>query len=143
MEGSKTLIVALLVATVFCWGSTPIIEKMGLAKASPIVGVTIRSFAITFVLLVIAFLTGNVKDLINTDIKTIFLFSLSGILAGLLGMWTYYAVLKIEAASKIVPLAATYPLVTALLSVLILGEALKLPRIIGTALIVGGVYLVK
>jgi len=41
-------------------------------------------------------------------------------MAGLLGMWTYYTALKMEATSKIVPIAACYPLVTALLSILIL-----------------------
>jgi transporter family protein len=143
MKGEKILITALLIATVLCWGLTPIIEKIGLTKVSPIVGVTIRSITITVILVVVTILTGDIKDIINTDVKSISLFSLSGILAGLLGMWTYYQILKIGATSKIVPLAATYPLVTAMLSILILGEAVTLPRIIGTVLIVGGIYLVK
>ena len=143
MKGEKILIAALLIATVLCWGATPIIEKIGLAKVSPIVGVTIRSITITVILVVVTILTGDIKDIINTDVKSISLFSLSGILAGLLGMWTYYQTLKMGATSKIVPLAATYPLVTAMLSILILGEAVTLPRIIGTVLIVGGIYLVK
>lgn len=143
MKGEKILIAALLIATVLCWGLTPIIEKIGLTKVSPIVGVTIRSITITVILVVVTILTGDIKDIIKTDVKSISLFSLSGILAGLLGMWTYYQVLKMGATSKIVPLAATYPLVTAMLSILILGEAITLPRIIGTVLIVGGIYLVK
>jgi transporter family protein len=143
MNGEKILIAALLIATVLCWGLTPIIEKIGLTKVSPIVGITIRSITITVILVVITILTGDIKDIINTDVKSISLFSLSGILAGLLGMWTYYQILKMGATSKIVPLTATYPLVTAMLGILILGEAVTLPRIIGTVLIVGGIYLVK
>ena len=143
MKIEKILMAVLFISTVLCWGLTPIIEKIGLTKVSPIVGVTIRSIAITVILVVVTILTGDIKDLINTDIKSISLFSLSGILAGLLGMWTYYQILKMEATSKIVPLTATYPLVTAFLSILILGEAVTLPRIVGTALIVGGIYLVK
>ena len=143
MKAEKMLMAVLLIFTVLCWGLTPIIEKIGLTKVSPIVGVTIRSIAITVILVVVTILTGDIKELINTDIKSISLFSLSGILAGLLGMWTYYQILKMEATSKIVPLSATYPLVTALLSILILGEAVTLPRIVGTVLIVGGIYLVK
>ena len=48
-----------------------------------------------------------------------------------------------EATSKIVPIAACYPLVTALLSVLVLKEGVTLSRVVGTALIVSGIWLVK
>jgi transporter family protein len=58
-------------------------------------------------------------------------------------MWTYYTALKLEATSRIVPIAASYPLVTAILSALILGEGLTVPRLIGTGLIVSGIWLVK
>ena len=71
------------------------------------------------------------------------LFGTSGVMAGLLAMWTYYTALKAGATSKIVPISACYPLVTALLSVLILKEGITVPRVMGTALIVLGIWLVK
>jgi uncharacterized membrane protein len=43
----------------------------------------------------------------------------------------------------VVPITATYPLITALLSWAILQESLTIPRMIGTAFIVLGVWLVK
>ncbi len=58
-------------------------------------------------------------------------------------MWTYFKVLKMGPSSKIVPLAATYPLVTAVLSVLILREEVSWQRIVGTGLIIIGIFLVK
>ena len=125
------------------WGATPILEKTGLAKVDPLIGVTIRSAIVTAGLLLLTFLLGKGKALMELDGKSIFLFGASGMMAGLLGMWTYYGALKIEATSKIVPIAACYPLVTALLSVLILKEGITLHRVIGTALIVSGVWLVK
>ena len=125
------------------WGATPILEKTGLAKVDPLIGVTIRSAIVTAGLLLLTFLLGKGKALMELDGKSIFLFGASGMMAGLLGMWTYYGALKIGATSKIVPIAACYPLVTALLSVLILKEGITLHRIIGTALIVSGVWLVK
>jgi transporter family protein len=79
----------------------------------------------------------------EVDGKSLLLFGASGMMAGLLGMWTYYTALKMEATSRIVPIAASYPLVTALLSVLILREGVTLPRIFGTALIVIGIWFVK
>jgi len=133
----------LLIATALLWGATPIIEKIGLARVDPLVGVTIRSFIVTIGLFLLTFLLGKGKELGSLDGKSILLFGLSGVMAGLLGMWTYYSALKVGATSKIVPIAASYPLVTTLLSVLILKEGVTFPRVIGTALIVIGIWLVK
>lgn len=137
------MVESLLIATALLWGATPIIEKIGLARVDPLVGVTIRSFIVTVGLLLLTFLLGKGKELGSLDGKSILLFGLSGVMAGLLGMWTYYSALKVGATSKIVPIAASYPLVTTLLSVLILKEGVTFPRVIGTALIVIGIWLVK
>jgi transporter family protein len=137
------LVVLLLIITTLLWGSTPILEKTGLAKVDPLIGVTIRSAVVTAGLFLLTFFLGKGRALIELDGKSILLFGASGMMAGLLGMWTYYGALKMEATSKIVPIAACYPLVTALLSVLVLKEGITLHRVIGTALIVSGIWLVK
>ena len=137
------MVILLLIVTALLWGSTPILEKMGLVKVDPFVGVTIRSTIVTAGLLILTFILGKGRALMSLDGKSIMLFGASGMMAGLLGMWTYYMALKMEATSKIVPIAACYPLVTALLSVLILNEGLNTSRVIGTALIVSGIWLVK
>ena len=137
------MVIFLLIVTALLWGTAPIIEKIGLAKVDPLVGVTIRSTIVTASLLILTFLLGKGKALFSLSGNSILIFGASGMMAGLLGMWTYYAALKMEATSKIVPIAACYPLVTALLSVLILKEGVTLPRVIGTALIISGIWLVK
>ncbi len=45
----------LLIIVLVCWGTTPIIEKIGLRTATPFAGVTIRSAAITIGLFVMMF----------------------------------------------------------------------------------------
>lgn len=137
------MIILLLIATMFLWGATPIFEKIGLARVDPLIGVTIRSAIVTVGLFMLTFLLSKGRSLLEIDGKSILLFGASGLMAGLLGMWTYYMALKMEATSKIVPIAACYPLVTALLSILVLKEGVTLHRIIGTALIVSGIWLVK
>jgi transporter family protein len=137
------VVVLLLAITALLWGATPILEKMGLAKVDPLVGVTVRSTIVTVGLFLLTFILGKGRALVSLDGKSILLFGASGMMAGLLGMWTYYMALKMEATSKIVPIAACYPLVTALLSVLILHEGLSVSRVVGTALIVSGIWLVK
>ena len=64
-------------------------------------------------------------------------------MAGLIAMWTYFYLLKEGMASKIVPIAASYPLVTAVLSILILGEQVTIQRIIGIILTIIGIILIK
>ncbi|MCX8118014.1 MAG: EamA family transporter [Desulfobacterota bacterium] len=137
------MVILLLAVTTLLWGATPILEKMGLTKVDPLVGVTLRSSIVTAGLLFLTVVMGKGKDLISVDGKSLLLFGASGLMAGLFGMWTYYMALKLEPTSKIVPIAASYPLITALLSVLVLNEGLSLPRVIGTALIVSGLWLVK
>jgi transporter family protein len=114
-----------------------------LAKVDSLIGVTIRSAIVTAGLFLLTFLLGKGRALIELDGRSILLFGASGVMAGLFGMRAYYGTLKIEATSKIVPIAACYPLVTALLSGLVLREGVTLHRIIGTALIVSGICLVK
>jgi len=137
------VVIVLLIVTTLLWGFTPILEKVALTKVDPLVGVTIRSALVTAGLFVLTFLAGKGKALMEVDGRSFLLFGASGMMAGLLGMWTYYAALKMEATSKIVPIAASYPLVTALLSVLILREEVTLPRVVGTAFIVIGIWFVK
>lgn len=137
------MVVLLLTITALLWGATPILEKMGLAKVDPLIGVTVRSTIVTAGLLILTFLLGKGKALMEVDGKGFLIFGASGLMAGILGMWTYYMALKMEATSKVVPIAACYPLVTAFLSVLILNEGLSVSRVIGTALIVSGIWLVK
>ena len=137
------MVTLLLVITALLWGATPIIEKIGLAKVDPLVGVTVRSTVVTIGLFILLLFMGKGRELIEVSGRNILLFGASGVMAGLLGMWTYYMALRMEATSKIVPIAASYPLVTAFLSVLILGEGVTLSRVAGTALIVSGIWLVK
>ncbi len=137
------MVIFLLIVTTLLWGTTPIIEKIGLVRVDPFIGVTIRSTIVTIALLMLTFLLGKGRALIELEGRSIFIFGLSGLMAGLLGMWTYYTALKIGPTSKIVPISACYPLITALLSVFILKEGLTLLRVIGTTLIVIGIWLVK
>ena len=133
----------LLALVLLCWGSTPIIEKIGLKDASSFAGVTIRSIMITLGLLVITFVTGRTREVFYASGKTIMIFSASGLLAGLIAMMAYFELLKVGETSRLVPVVATYPLVTAILGYLVLGEAFTVHKFIGTMLIVTGIWLVK
>ena len=139
----KTEVILLLILTAVLWGTTPVLEKIGLGKTDPLTGVTIRSFAVTVALIIFLVISGKIKQIFQADAKTIVIFSITGLMAGLIGMLTYFFALKKGATSQIVPIAATYPLVTALLSVVILSEHVTVLRLVGTILIIAGIWLVQ
>jgi len=137
------LTTVLLIVTMILWGTTPLLEKIGLQTVDPLTGVLVRSMSITGVLLVVYGFAGRLPELAKISMKNFLLFGASGLMAGLLGMWTYYLVLKSGAMSKIVPIAAAYPLITALIAILVLREGVSLQRIIGICLTILGIVLVK
>jgi transporter family protein len=138
-------VLGLVLLSVFFWGIAPIIEKIGFSRANPdpFIALTVRSLAVVLGLFIIIVGQGKIQSLIEANPKTIVFFSISGILAGLLGTWAYLSALKMGEASRVVPISATYPLVATLLSFLILKEDLTISRILGTILIVTGIWLLK
>ena len=133
----------LALCSALLWGLSPIFEKLGLASTKPLVGLCARTFAITVVLGATLLLAGEGKALLRLDPKSLALFAAGGITGGLLGHWTYFAALKHWEASKVVPLAATYPLVALVLGVIFLNESLSLQKAVGVVLIVLGVVLLR
>lgn len=136
------LMIFLFLTTLF-WGMAAIFDKLALGKTSPFTGMMVRQFILTGILLAIGVGTGRLGSLGTLDGRSIILFGLSGICGGAAGLWTYYHALRLGGASLVVPITATYPLIAVLLSWLILQESLTVSRILGTALIVLGVWLVK
>jgi len=136
-------ILLLLFITALLWGASPIIEKIGLTSTDPILGIAVRSFTVSSLLIIFLLLSGKIHSLFSLSFKSTALFACSGIMAGLLGMWCYFSALKLGATSKVVPIAATYPMVTAVLAITLLKEEFSLSKVIGTLLIVIGILLVK
>ena len=135
--------IALLVITLLLWGTTPLLEKIGLREVDPLIGVFIRSGAVTVALLALFALSGKFEDLARVSAKNWALFAVSGLMAGLLAMWTYFYVLKSGMMSKIVPITASYPLVTALLAFLVLGESFSVQRVVGIVMAIAGIVLIR
>ncbi|MBN1822998.1 MAG: EamA family transporter [Endomicrobiales bacterium] len=132
-----------IILTVILWGIAPIFDKYALKLGEPFTGTLFRGISVGLLMAVVLVASGKLKAALAIPPKATLFFILSGITAGGIGVFTFYKALQTGSASKIVPLASTYPLVTALLSVLFLGETLTLTRLIGILLIVSGVWLVK
>jgi transporter family protein len=135
------LLIFIFLTTLF-WGAAAIFDKLALGKADPLAGMMVRQFILTGILLIVG-VSRSMAGIAHLDLRSIVFFGLSGFCGGIAGLWAYYHALRLGGASLVVPITATYPLVTVLLSWLILHESLTLSRIVGTALIVIGVWLVK
>ncbi|MBI5967451.1 MAG: EamA family transporter, partial [Deltaproteobacteria bacterium] len=120
-----------------------IFDKLALGKASPFAGLMVRQFILSSILFLLGISSGRLGSLLALEGRSVLFFGLSGICGGAAGLWTYYHALRLGGASLVVPITATYPLITAVLSWLILQESFTVTRLIGTVLIVLGVWLVK
>lgn len=143
MAHGDLLNIALLVITMLLWGTTPLMEKVGLREVDPLIGVFLRSFAVVAVLAVIFLFTGRYGELARVSPRNIALFAGSGIMAGLIAMWTYFYVLKSGMMSQVVPITASYPLITAMLAFLVIGENFSVQRVVGIIMTVIGIVLIK
>lgn len=138
----KAFYLALLTAVV--WGIAPIVEKAGLARIAPLSGVLIRSLGVLIGAGVLILFNGQlVKDALKADIKTVLLIVLGGFLASIVGQILFYNALKQGEASKMVPIAGIYPLVSFVIAVMFLGEAVTPLKVAGMVLVVAGIFFLR
>ena len=127
--------------TVLLWGSTPLFEKLALRGGSPSVVLFLRTAFIAACMGAVVAATGQGRQLARLEWRTILFSLLSGLTGGVLGLTAYFHALQKGQASLVVPLTATYPMVTVALSVLVLGEPITPVKVLGVVLIVAGVML--
>lgn len=93
-----------------------------------------------FVLTVSLLVTGRVRWPDSLGVWSVLLIP-TGVFPALSFIFLVTA-LNVQDASKVVPITASYPLLTAILSMMFLGERFTAGRVLGTLLIVGGAILV-
>ena len=132
---------ALLAAVI--WGCCPLIEKLGLVRADPMIGVFARSFGVLLGLVVFGWRASVWKGLTDLSVRSFTLLALGGFLASFLGQLAFYQALKTGRISQVTPVAGSYPLVAAVLGWLVLSEPITAARLAGVACVVVGILLLK
>lgn len=134
----------LAVLSALIWGMAPIFEKVGLnSKIDPYLGVVVRTLPIAFIGLTGLIFMGRIDSLFQVDTKSAVFVIIGGLIAGFIGQIVFYTALKSGEASVVVPVAATYPLVALVISILFLGEAVTWQKVTGIGLVVAGVVMLK
>ena len=137
----KAFLFALL--TALFWGGATVLDKLALTRLQPLMGVVVRSFAISVMAGVALAVTLRERAWQGVDARSWFFIIMSGMCSGLLGQWTYYKALKYAEASRVVPIVGGYPLVAFALAVILLGEAVTAQKLCGALLVVGGIILLR
>jgi len=132
---------AILAAVI--WGCVPILEKTGLVRATPFVGLFYRSLGVIIGILILSLFMVKPQELKTIDLKSASFLILGGFLASFVAQLCFYQSLKVGEISRVVPVSGTYPLFAFLLGVLLLGEVMTLSKLFGVLLIVAGVIFLK
>ena len=127
--------------TIVLWGAVPLIDKVALRSFAADTGLCVRAFTAGGMLLIYAVWKGKFAEIAQGDAKAVVYFMLSAILASVVAQYTYFAALQRAEASRLVPFTATYPLVAAILAVLLLHEPFTATKFAGALLIAGGLLL--
>lgn len=137
----KVFLLACLTAVL--WGFAPVFDKLGLGKATPMAALSVRTLVVALGMAVFLAASGGWREFGTLDRRAVAYIVLGALAAGLLGQLVYYYALKSGEAARVVPVAATYPLIAALLAVLFLREPITPGKIIGAILIVLGVLSIR
>ncbi len=138
----KPYLWALLAA--FTWGFAPILEKLGLSKIPAMTGLFYRSFGVMLGMMILGvWQMEGVKATLGQGLGTWGYLVAGGFLASIIGQIFFYNALKHGEASQVVPIGASYPLLSFLLGVLFLGEKLTLAKASGMVFVIVGVFLLK
>ena len=139
---NRSFLFAILASVI--WGFAPALEKVGLdGRIDPFLGIVIRTIPIAVIATLGLAFMGRFNAITAVDLRSALFVAAGGIVAGLMGQLAFYAALKGGEASIVVPVAATYPLVALIVSVIFLGEAVTAQKVLGIGLVVGGVALLK
>ncbi|MDI6829359.1 MAG: EamA family transporter [Armatimonadota bacterium] len=133
----------LAMLTAVLWGIAPVFDKLGLSKATPLAALSIRTIVVAVGLAIFLTASRGWLEFHTLDWHSITYLIIGALSAGLIGQLVYYFALKGDEAARVVPIAATYPLVSVIASIIFLKEPITLGKIIGAVLIVLGIIALR
>ena len=136
----KPQLFALLTAV--AWGVGGYFEKKGLhlGDLSPQVGIALRTAVALVVLAAVSFPQWRTVPQAGGQALAYMILG-GGIVAGAVGMLSFYVAIKGAPLSRVMPIAFTAPLFGALMGIALGGEPLTLRTVAGALLTVGGIAL--
>ena len=132
----------LALITAMAWGIGGFFEKKGLhmGNLSPQMGITIRTAVALIILGIVSY--PDWKSVPQAGTKALLMMIIGGgVVAGSLGMLSFYAAIKGAPLNRVMPIAFTSPFFGALMGVLLGGEQITPKSAVGMLLTIGGIVL--
>ncbi|MFQ5999504.1 MAG: DMT family transporter [Candidatus Bathyarchaeia archaeon] len=130
-------------AAALCWTLSPVLYKLALSDAKPIPANISRCISTTVFLVACVGISGKLWGLTTLATDSLLLASLSGVVGLCLGDTLYILSLALIGVSRTVPISCAYPLFTTFFATLFLGEHVTPFLLLGTVVIIMGVWLVS
>lgn len=125
------------------WGFVPLFEKLGLSKVEPLVGLFYRCVGVMIGLIILLAIMIKPSEIKSVNTGSAFLLILSGFLASFVAQIAFYHALKIGELSRIVPISGSYPFISFILGIVLLGESFSLPKLVGVIFVISGIFILK
>lgn len=125
------------------WAVAPILYRKALSGASPVSANIVRCASNAAVLVVVLLALGLTGALASLPVQVIVVVVVSGFVGLGVGDTLYMVGLKSIGVARAVPLAATYPLFSLLWATLLLGEPLTAAAVLGTVVILLGIWFLS
>jgi DME family drug/metabolite transporter len=125
------------------WAVAPILYRKALLSASPVSANIVRCATNAAVLVVVLLALGLTGALANLPVQVVAVVVMSGMVGLGVGDTLYMVGLKSIGVARAVPLAATYPLFSLLWATLLLGEPVTFAAVMGTVVILLGIWFLS
>lgn len=131
------------ILTACIWGVVPLLEKFGLSRVDALTGLFYRCLGVLIGLFLLGTVILKPQQIKSADLRSVAWLILGGFLASCVGQIAFYKGLKAGEVSRIVPISGSYPLVTFILGILFLGEAISWVKFLGIILVTMGIWALK
>ncbi len=129
--------------TVVGWGSGTICDKLAVRDLSAQGVLLLRSLIAATTMSLWGVAGGMFREIGTAGWVPVVWVVAGSLSSQVFGQFIYYRALKVAPVSHVVPITATYPLVTVALAMMFLGEKMTGPKLLGVVFIVLGVILVS
>ena len=131
----------LAVACAFLWALSSTLIKSQTHKVNVVSLAAWRTVPAVLIYLGLLIFSGRMNDILHLSFRTLAFLLGSTLLGLVLGDLLYFRSLKLIGLARAMPLSATYPFFTLVLSLLFLDELVSWGMVVGAVLITGGAYL--
>ncbi|GAX88838.1 EamA family transporter [Effusibacillus lacus] len=126
------------------WGIAPLFEKWGVLHTSPYFTLLVQSLVVSVALLAVGLESGQFQQVFSLNKQSWLFLAIAGLLSGLLAQMFYFKALQHGEISRLIPLISSLQVVIATVSAsFVWGETMNGMKVLGTLLIILGIYFIR